>query len=67
MNFGKDPFPGLPTTVQVHQGFLGAYRDVQSQVLAAVQKANLACPDCRILLTGHSLGGALATIAAAGQ
>lgn len=65
LNIGKDPFPGLPTNVQVHQGFLGAYKDVQAQVLAAIAKANTACPDCRILLTGHSLGGSLATIAAA--
>jgi len=65
LNFGKDPFPGLATSIQVHQGFLGAYLDVQSQVLNAITKAQKACQDCRILLTGHSLGGALATIAAA--
>lgn len=65
LDFGKDPFPGLPSNHQVHQGFLGAYKDVKSQVFAALNAAVKQCANCRIILTGHSLGGALATIAAA--
>ena len=47
---------------RVHQGFKEAYNDVCDQ-LDAVVRAKL--PSQSIWLTGHSLGGALATLAAA--
>jgi hypothetical protein len=45
----------------VHRGFFGAFQAVEPQLLAALA----ALPDRPLVLTGHSLGGALATVAAA--
>jgi triacylglycerol lipase len=45
----------------VHAGFLAAWRSVRSDVIDAVEDFG---PDRRIWLTGHSLGGALAMLAA---
>jgi V8-like Glu-specific endopeptidase len=45
----------------VHRGFFGAFQAVERQLLAVLE----ASPNRSLLLTGHSLGGALATIAAA--
>jgi predicted lipase len=48
------------TGVRFHRGFMTAYFAVRDRLLAAVKDY----PDCAIIVTGHSLGGALATIAA---
>jgi hypothetical protein len=45
----------------VHRGFFHAFQDVQSQLLQILS----AFPGVPVVLTGHSLGGALATVAAA--
>jgi hypothetical protein len=45
----------------VHRGFLGALQVVEPQLRSALANLN----ERKLLLTGHSLGGALATIAAA--
>ncbi len=45
---------------RVHRGFLSFYSNVQAQVQAATKLLNPAAP---CYLTGHSLGGALATFA----
>lgn len=45
----------------VHRGFLAAFQAVETQLLEAIA----ALPNRTLLLTGHSLGGALATLAAA--
>jgi hypothetical protein len=45
----------------VHRGFFGAFQAVERQLLTVVE----ASPNRSLLLTGHSLGGALATIATA--
>jgi hypothetical protein len=45
----------------VHRGFLVAFQAVERQLLTALE----ASPDRFLVLTGHSLGGALATVAAA--
>ena len=52
-------------SAQVHQGFYNAYLGVQSQVYSGLKTALASCPGCEIRCTGHSLGAALATIAAA--
>ena len=48
-----------PSGGHVHRGFFGALNDIEPGLDAAVN--SLACP---ILFTGHSLGAALATLAA---
>jgi triacylglycerol lipase len=48
------------TDVRFHRGFMEAYFAVRDRLLAAVHQA----PEHAIVVTGHSLGGALATIAA---
>lgn len=54
------PYGDGNSDVQFHRGFMSAYFAVRDQVLAAVEKA----PQPNLIITGHSLGGALATIAA---
>ena len=46
--------------IRVHAGFL-KFAEVISMALRSEQQ-NLKCEDCRLLITGHSLGGAAATI-----
>ena len=46
--------------VKVHYGFITAYQSVRDAVLAQVKQS----PHQRVICTGHSLGGALATLAA---
>lgn len=48
------------TDVRFHLGFMEAYLSVRDRLLNAVRQA----PECNLIFTGHSLGGALATIAA---
>ncbi|KAI0883192.1 alpha/beta-hydrolase [Annulohypoxylon maeteangense] len=47
-----------------HAGFLTAYKEISSALLAALKKAVAANPTYKIVFTGHSLGGAVATLAA---
>ncbi|KAH8073897.1 phospholipase [Aureococcus anophagefferens] len=62
-----DVIPELETFVHpcVHNGFWRAYAGVRPRLLAAVAKALDGEPLCRVLCCGHSLGGALAQVAAA--
>ena len=50
----------LPGGGRVHRGFFDAFAAVQRDALAAIQNAS-----GRLLITGHSLGAAMATICAA--
>jgi hypothetical protein len=52
---------GLPT-MRTHRGFQAAYNDISARLYVAI-KAQLPAQG-RIICTGHSLGGALATLAA---
>ncbi|KAJ7132659.1 Alpha/Beta hydrolase protein [Mycena filopes] len=58
--------PGIPRLpgVSVHQGFLKSYNSVAADVLAAVVAEHQRFPTYTIIVTGHSLGGALASLAA---
>lgn len=48
----------------VHTGFLYAYNVVASTVLRLVKAQSAAHPSYTIIVTGHSLGGAVAALAA---
>jgi hypothetical protein len=61
-------FPTVPTTIcptcLASQGFWGSYLEAQKSVLAAITTAKAQYPDYKVVATGHSLGGALASLAA---
>lgn len=48
----------------VHKGFLDAYDSVRASVLSVVDGIVGDDTDWRVFCTGHSLGGALATLSA---
>lgn len=52
--------------IQVHHGFYTAYNStsLRSGVLSGIQKAKELYGDTRILVTGHSMGGAMAAFCA---
>ncbi|ERN16918.1 lipase isoform X1 [Amborella trichopoda] len=58
-------YPGMPDAM-VHHGFYAAYHNttLRSGILNAVQKARELYRDIPIMLTGHSMGGALASFCA---
>ncbi|KAI1452699.1 alpha/beta-hydrolase [Annulohypoxylon moriforme] len=47
-----------------HAGFLTAYNEIATDLLAALKTEVAAHPTYKIVFTGHSLGGAVATLAA---
>ncbi|TDH71411.1 hypothetical protein CCR75_008593 [Bremia lactucae] len=51
-------------SVMVHEGFYWAYRSVALQVTKALHKLQKEHPFASLMVTGHSLGGAVATICA---
>jgi len=51
-------------TALVHAGFLISYNSVRAVVVHVVRDQLLAYPNYAVVITGHSLGGALASIAA---
>ncbi|KAK8038204.1 hypothetical protein PG994_014971 [Apiospora phragmitis] len=56
---------GLVSGCLLHAGFAGAYKEVAEPLTAALAAATEANPDYKIVFTGHSLGAAVATVAAA--
>ncbi|KAG7398544.1 hypothetical protein PHYBOEH_010908 [Phytophthora boehmeriae] len=53
-------FPG----VMVHMGFYWAWKSVSDQVLTILKKLQILHPHAKLLVSGHSLGGAVAAICA---
>ena len=49
---------GAPNQILVHEGFLGIYQAIRDQVYKAIPKSG------DVVISGHSLGGALSTICA---
>ena len=49
---------------QVHEGFLAAYYSIRDATVEYVHAATKAHPGAEVVITGHSLGGALAFLAA---
>ncbi|KAJ7214486.1 alpha/beta-hydrolase [Mycena pura] len=57
--------PGIElNNVNVHHGFLDAYNNVAYDVLGTVRAELQKFPTYRVVVTGHSLGGAIASLAA---
>jgi hypothetical protein len=50
--------------VKVHLGFYELYTSVRNQIQTAITRQRAANPETQIIVTGHSLGGALATLCA---
>ena len=63
IDFKMTPYKAI-NGAQVHEGFYSAYTAVSAKVISAVKTLITIYPTARILITGHSLGGALATFAA---
>ncbi|KAF8306478.1 alpha/beta-hydrolase [Clavulina sp. PMI_390] len=61
-NFDKTLFPGVSTSIYVHDGFRDAQAASATQVLAAVQKIFSDHSISSVTVTGHSLGSAISTI-----
>ncbi|KAI9202944.1 Alpha/Beta hydrolase protein [Polychytrium aggregatum] len=59
------PFPGAPTGTKVHYGFLQSWQYVRASVLEELAALIALAPEHTVLFAGHSLGGALALLAAA--
>lgn len=55
------PYPYFQNA-SVHSGFYGAFRSIQPQVFPVLLEQLALYPNAEVALTGHSLGGALATI-----
>jgi hypothetical protein len=55
-------FPGVPSTVKVHNGFADSHAESAPAVLAAVKKTLAKSKSKKVVVTGHSLGAALALI-----
>ncbi len=56
------PFPDIPASGLVHQGFNAVYQTIRDSVIAGVDTAKVNAAS--MWVTGHSLGGALALLAA---
>lgn len=56
----------LSSLIQVHHGFYTAYNStaLRPGILSAIEKAKEIYGDTRILVTGHSMGGAMAAFCA---
>ncbi|KAI9893573.1 MAG: hypothetical protein M1814_006369 [Vezdaea aestivalis] len=74
-----EPYPGSPpddqdsqtlhldsrcTNCTVHAGFLRSWRNTRESILPVLKKAVADHPDYQVALVGHSLGGAVASLAA---
>jgi predicted lipase len=56
-----EPYKYVPNGGQVHMGFQSIYRALHDSIAAGIGAAVADCDD--LLVTGHSLGGALAVVA----
>ncbi|KAH6586629.1 hypothetical protein BASA50_000341 [Batrachochytrium salamandrivorans] len=61
-NHKRVPFP---KDLEVHSGFQSAYLDIRSLMMTSIRTAQKKYPGFKLVFTGHSLGGALASLATA--
>ena len=61
--FAQVDYPYVADGGMTHRGFTELYASIQEDVIASVTAVKERLPDATILLTGHSLGGALAILA----
>lgn len=65
LNFGFNSCSDLTSDCEAHTGFADAWGEIREGVTDAVHAALEQNPDYSVIATGHSLGGAVATIGAA--
>jgi len=63
--FTQTNYTPVPNAL-VHEGFLAAYQQVSATITPAVKALQAAYPELPVISTGHSLGGALSLLNAAG-
>ena len=61
--FLKDPYTNC-SNCNVHKGFYQLYKSMQKQVMLLVDLYRSAYKNADVIITGHSFGGALATLLA---
>ncbi|KIM90144.1 hypothetical protein PILCRDRAFT_811875 [Piloderma croceum F 1598] len=61
-DFNTTLFPSAPSSVQVHDGFQKTFERTSDSVLSGVQNALKSTGVNKVLVTGHSLGAAIATM-----
>ena len=64
MDYAMTAYSYGPEGAKVHEGFLRAYNSVADQVIDALKAYLAEHPTATIAVTGHSLGAAMATLAA---
>ncbi|KAF7552581.1 hypothetical protein G7Z17_g4223 [Cylindrodendrum hubeiense] len=65
LDFGQDSCSTLVSGCGAHSGFQNAWNEIATAAKAAIVSAKAANPSYTVVSTGHSLGGAVATLAAA--
>jgi len=59
----EEPFPMCENNSTVHRGFKRHYESLEKIMTTAVLDLNKKYPNASVVVTGHSLGGAIATLA----
>ncbi|KAI5123191.1 hypothetical protein M0805_003958 [Coniferiporia weirii] len=61
-NLDSSLFPGLSSSIEVHDGFAKSQADTATAVLSAVEQTLSTHPGASVTTTGHSLGAALSLL-----